>query len=136
MRHQLLVLALDRFAGPEPARTAGAVWHGLSRAMHHHTYELPPTTAELQNWHGDVARLLTALAEGTPAALVTSPKEKEMSSPPSRTGDPDDGRSRRSISGPAYAVMSCSPSGPAATVPTPSGSGGWARPGGPTAPGS
>ena len=68
MRHQLLALALDRFAGPEPARTAGAVWHGLSRAMHHHTYELPPTTAELQNWHGDVARLLTALAEGTPAA--------------------------------------------------------------------
>ncbi|HEX6968299.1 MAG TPA: hypothetical protein VF174_05750 [Micromonosporaceae bacterium] len=64
MRHQLL--ALPRFAGPEAALTARTAWHGLSRAMHHHTYELAPTLAELRGWHEDVAALLSHLDGGPP----------------------------------------------------------------------
>lgn len=63
MRHQLL--ALPRFAGPEVALTARTAWHGLSRAMHHHTYELAPTLAELRGWHEDVSSLLAQLHPGT-----------------------------------------------------------------------
>jgi hypothetical protein len=59
MRHQLL--ALPAFASAEAALTARIAWHGLSRAMHHHTYELAPTVAELQGWHDDVIALLPHL---------------------------------------------------------------------------
>ncbi|MFI7080234.1 hypothetical protein ACIBO1_23320 [Micromonospora sp. NPDC049903] len=59
MRHQLLVL--PTFAGAEAASRARTAWHGLSRAMHHHTYELAPTVAELRGWHQDVTALLPHL---------------------------------------------------------------------------
>ncbi|GAA0380471.1 hypothetical protein GCM10009541_23780 [Micromonospora gifhornensis] len=59
MRHQLL--ALPVFAGTEAASTARIAWHGLCRAMHHHTYELAPTVAELRGWHEDVTALLPQL---------------------------------------------------------------------------
>ncbi|SNS77164.1 hypothetical protein SAMN05421812_101726 [Asanoa hainanensis] len=59
MRHQLLVL--PTFAGAAAAATARTAWHGLSRAMHHHTYELAPTVAELRGWHENVTTLLTHL---------------------------------------------------------------------------
>lgn len=58
-RHQLI--ALPQFLHPAPAREVSAVWNGLSRAMHHHVYELPPTLAELREWHGSVARILPKL---------------------------------------------------------------------------
>jgi hypothetical protein len=61
MRHQLI--ALPSFTGPEVARHLCAVWNGLSRAMHHHAYELPPTVAELYDWRRSVAQLLTDLNE-------------------------------------------------------------------------
>ncbi|HEX6498995.1 MAG TPA: hypothetical protein VF054_08180 [Micromonosporaceae bacterium] len=60
MRHQLLVLPL--FAGVEVSEAARTAWHGLSRAMHHHTYELAPTIAELRGWHHDVTTVLAELA--------------------------------------------------------------------------
>jgi hypothetical protein len=59
MWHQLIVL--PRFLDPETARIARAAWFGLSRAAHHHTYELPPTLAELGGWHRDVTYLLSRL---------------------------------------------------------------------------
>ncbi|CCH17808.1 hypothetical protein [Micromonospora lupini] len=65
MRNQLLVL--PTFAGAEAASTARTAWHGLSRAMHHHTYELAPTVAELRGWHQDVAALLPQLELADPA---------------------------------------------------------------------
>jgi hypothetical protein len=61
MRHQLL--ALPTFAGPVAASIARTAWHGLSRAMHHHTYELPPTVAELLTWHRDVTTLQSLLRQ-------------------------------------------------------------------------
>jgi len=59
MRHQLLALAV--LANAEAATLTVAAWHGLSRAMHHHTYELPATAAELQGWLEDTATLLIRL---------------------------------------------------------------------------
>lgn len=61
MRHQLL--ALPSFAGTRATVLARTSWHGLSRAMHHHTYELAPTIAELRSWHDDVAALLDHLSQ-------------------------------------------------------------------------
>lgn len=59
MRNQLLVL--PAFAGTEAASTARVAWYGLCRGMHHHTYELAPTVAELRGWHEDVTVLLPQL---------------------------------------------------------------------------
>ncbi len=64
MRHQLLVLPV--FAGAEPATRARTAWYGLSRAMHHHIYELAPTVPELRGWHEDVTALLTQLPQAIP----------------------------------------------------------------------
>ncbi|MEO3743107.1 hypothetical protein [Plantactinospora sp. B5E13] len=63
MRQQLIVLS--SLLDAETARTARAAWYGLSRAMHHHTYELAPTVAELDSWHRDVTRLLDRLDNRT-----------------------------------------------------------------------
>lgn len=38
-----------------------AVWSSLSRACHHHHYELAPTAAELERWIQQTEHLLTAL---------------------------------------------------------------------------
>ena len=59
MRHQLL--ALPVFADAETAALVRAAWSGLSRAMHHHTYELPATASELQGWLDDTDAVLERL---------------------------------------------------------------------------
>jgi len=66
MRHQLLALAV--LADRGTAALATSTWHSLSRAMHHHTYELPPTAAELAGWLTDTATLLDSLT-----AMTASP---------------------------------------------------------------
>jgi hypothetical protein len=55
MRSQLLILPV--VAGPAAAVTARRAWNGLCHAVHHHTYELPPTAAELRGWYEDVVQL-------------------------------------------------------------------------------
>lgn len=57
MRAQLLLL--PQFADREAALMAREAWLGLSRAAHHHAYELAPTAPELRRWHTDVTSLLT-----------------------------------------------------------------------------
>jgi hypothetical protein len=44
---KLVVLAA--FQGIEVGESAKRVWHGLSRAVHHHAYELQPSPAEVRN---------------------------------------------------------------------------------------
>jgi hypothetical protein len=61
MRAQLLLL--PRFAGDEAAALARESWLGLSRAAHHHAYELAPTAGELREWHSAVRRLASMLAQ-------------------------------------------------------------------------
>lgn len=48
MRSQLLILPI--YLDPDEARAIIATWHGLSRAGHHHAYELAPTQAEIVAW--------------------------------------------------------------------------------------
>ena len=72
MRHQLL--ALPTFVGTETAAHARTAWYGLSRAMHHHTYELAPTVAELRGWHRDVEAVLSRLASATRTPSPAAPR--------------------------------------------------------------
>ena len=51
-RAQLLVLT--RTVDAELGHRTDELWHSLSRAAHHHAYELAPTGAELRTWHGEV----------------------------------------------------------------------------------
>lgn len=59
MRPQLLLL--PRYAGTSVAERARDAWTGLSRAAHHHAYELAPTAAELRSWLTDVSQLASDL---------------------------------------------------------------------------
>lgn len=43
-------------------RDYGELWATLSRAAHHHAYELAPTSAELRGWLDDATDVVTRLA--------------------------------------------------------------------------
>lgn len=43
-------ICLAEYAEPDHAAAVAAAWSALSRACHHHAYELPPTAAELKAW--------------------------------------------------------------------------------------
>jgi hypothetical protein len=66
MRAQLLILRAER---PDVARQVAEAWHGLSRATHHHAYELAPTAAELRAWHDLVLSLVPALTAPVASGL-------------------------------------------------------------------
>lgn len=59
MRSQLLVLPV--VTNETVTALARGAWNGLCRAVHHHTYELPPTVAELRGWYDDVDELIRQL---------------------------------------------------------------------------
>ncbi len=59
MRAKLLCLE-QCLASLQAARSVGATYAALSRACHHHAYELAPTREELLGWLEDVERLLDA----------------------------------------------------------------------------
>ncbi|MFF0425556.1 hypothetical protein ACFYUJ_14245 [Streptomyces sp. NPDC004520] len=63
-RGRTKALCLEWYATPSVARQWYAVWSAVSAACHHHTYELPPTPAEVRAWHADVRELLDALPHG------------------------------------------------------------------------
>jgi hypothetical protein len=56
-RAQLLCLP-DYLRRSDLAEQIAYAWSGLSRACHHHAYELPPTAAELESWIGTVEVLV------------------------------------------------------------------------------
>jgi hypothetical protein len=60
-RAQLLCLPEYLRQGDLAERVAYA-WSGLSRACHHHAYELPPTAAELESWIEIVEELVDAVS--------------------------------------------------------------------------
>ncbi|OBG78139.1 MULTISPECIES: hypothetical protein [unclassified Mycobacterium] len=43
------LVVLSRKRGPEVGERARRVWHALSRAVHHHAYELQPSAAEVRH---------------------------------------------------------------------------------------
>jgi hypothetical protein len=49
------------------AARAGHAWSALSRACHHHPYELAPTSAELGSWLSVVGELVDKVDAGPPA---------------------------------------------------------------------
>jgi hypothetical protein len=55
MSHQLIVLRA--YAYEDTAAAARSTWYGLSRAAHHHAYDLAPTAAELLAWLGSVRKV-------------------------------------------------------------------------------
>jgi hypothetical protein len=52
------LLCLPTYMDPRTARKADHAWEALSRACHHHPYELAPTAAELSAWIEDVDKVL------------------------------------------------------------------------------
>lgn len=60
MRAQLI--ALRTFAGPEVAAQVAALWAALSRAAHHHDYELAPSVTDLRRWREQTVAIAGALA--------------------------------------------------------------------------
>ncbi len=65
MRAQLTVLRRPEYAGPDTGTDVAAAWHALSRACHHHAYELAPTVAELRSWSLAVRDAVAALRRTT-----------------------------------------------------------------------
>ena len=61
MRTQLICLRSYLEDAPLAAR-AGHAWSALSRACHHHPYELAPTAGELQSWFSVVRDLVRVSA--------------------------------------------------------------------------
>jgi hypothetical protein len=61
-RITLLALAL---AEPELGQQVAALWYALSRAAHHHAYELAPTATELRSWHTEGIEVVLGLARRT-----------------------------------------------------------------------
>lgn len=57
MRVQLICLR-TYLGDADLAARAGHAWSALSRACHHHPYELAPTAAELQRWLSVVEELI------------------------------------------------------------------------------
>jgi hypothetical protein len=58
------LLTLTRTIDGDLGHHATSLWHTLSRAAHHHAYELAPTGPELRTWHGEVLDLAKALQAG------------------------------------------------------------------------
>jgi hypothetical protein len=48
------LVALGALQGMELGEHAKRVWHGLSRAVHHHAYELQPSAVEIRHLVGQV----------------------------------------------------------------------------------
>jgi hypothetical protein len=59
------LLALGVVLDDEIKHRATALWTALSRAAHHHHYELAPTAAELRSWLREARRLCADLAAPT-----------------------------------------------------------------------
>lgn len=64
MRAQLL--CLGTYTDDELADRISSAYGGLTRACHHHHYELSPTAAEITGWLDDVA-VLMEMVDGTGA---------------------------------------------------------------------
>ncbi|MFY9806778.1 MAG: hypothetical protein WAK86_05870 [Pseudonocardiaceae bacterium] len=59
MRAQLL--ALTKVVDTDTQHRASELWQTLSRAGHHHHYELSPTAAELRTWLAEARVIVTQL---------------------------------------------------------------------------
>lgn len=58
---------LPEFVDPLLARQTSFVWSALTQACHYHSYDLPPSASELDDWISDIERLVLATAMAAPA---------------------------------------------------------------------
>lgn len=65
MRAQLICLPTYLRDETELAKKLSYDWAALSRACHQHSYELPPTSEELNQWIATVERLASYVSEVT-----------------------------------------------------------------------
>jgi hypothetical protein len=65
------LLCLPTYAPTDAAREASYLWAVLSRACHHHPYELSPTAEELEDWLTAVERLQDSLWSSAPTVQLT-----------------------------------------------------------------
>ncbi|MFC4950720.1 hypothetical protein [Pseudonocardia sp. GCM10023141] len=56
------LLTLTRTVDRDLGQSCTNLWHTLSRAAHHHAYELSPTSTELRGWHRGVYNAAADLA--------------------------------------------------------------------------
>lgn len=56
------LLALAKFRDEDVARRVAELWYTLSRAAHHHAYELAPTGREIRGWLDEARTLIAELA--------------------------------------------------------------------------
>jgi hypothetical protein len=69
---QLLCLPYYLTGDDKLAEGVSYTWAGLSHAVHHHLYELPPTSAELREWLTTVEQLVSSVRSAcarAPAAI-------------------------------------------------------------------
>lgn len=57
------LLSLTEYVDEAVSEEARQIWNVLSRACHHHPYELAPTSAELERWIASVDEFLTAAGQ-------------------------------------------------------------------------
>ncbi len=69
------LLLLGHYAGPELGRRSSYLWWALSRAGHHHPYELGITAAELTRLRAELTSIVTLLdhAEAPICSNATKP---------------------------------------------------------------
>jgi hypothetical protein len=72
MRTQLICLRSYLDDARLAART-GHAWSALTRACHHHAYELAPTAGELQGWFAVVSELALRVGTDADPRLVNAP---------------------------------------------------------------
>ncbi|MEB3982517.1 hypothetical protein OQ968_14735 [Mycobacterium sp. 663a-19] len=70
------LVVLGRNRGAEVGERVRRVWHSLSRAVHHHAYELQPSPAEVRHLAGQV-RTFCNISPGRSPANTTDAKEIE-----------------------------------------------------------
>jgi hypothetical protein len=72
VRAQLLCLPYYLGGDHKLAERVSYTWVGLSRAVHHHPYELPPTSSELLQWMTTVEQLVESVRSAWAQARPTS----------------------------------------------------------------
>jgi hypothetical protein len=55
------LLVLRRYRDRDVCRRATFAWNTLSRATHHHCYDLAPSATELRHLHNEVTAILAEL---------------------------------------------------------------------------
>jgi hypothetical protein len=55
------LLCLPTYAPTASALAARYLWSALTRACHHHPYELAPTSGEVAGWLDEAERVIAAL---------------------------------------------------------------------------